>query len=440
MSKKLISNFLVLCALTEAFLAWNGSAAFSSNPKRKTPPSLNLAVTASQVFESNNTVLSISPILPSENAGTNAQQDAHSSLYFTALTQSLASPPPILSEFNDLLRFDRHTLVKVEFDLGKGRLKTFSKVLADGRDSYARSSFAWTRESSDDESEKLRDFLNEIRVLQALRSIPNVLQTRGIEIKTDAHGSIIHHYTELANNGTVAELVLRRTTTPAQDLQIAAQIFRTLESVHSLGYVHRDIKPDNLFVHSLGNEILKIILGDFDRAYYRDDLDYFRSASFFNEPGVTAYSHPEQSKLSPDTSQLSTGLRSRDTSREIPSSKMRAEIFHKDLFFDHWSAGLTLLNIIRRGTAPWQEGSDAEVEEKIGQLTQDAINETISETLSVWAGSKEGNSVLQSILSCSLQIDLSAERKNCNFKRLSEEALALSFTQQTPSATTISVD
>lgn len=61
---------------------------------------------------------------------------------------------------------------------------------------------------------------------------------------------------------------LRRHRNPRQLLDIMAQIINGIQEIHSLGYVHRDLKPDNI-VLNLNPLDVRII--DFDRVCLKTD-------------------------------------------------------------------------------------------------------------------------------------------------------------------------
>ncbi len=44
-------------------------------------------------------------------------------------------------------------------------------------------------------------------------------------------------------------LIKKDTFTEGETMQYMAEIAMALASVHALGYIHRDLKPDNMFVH-----------------------------------------------------------------------------------------------------------------------------------------------------------------------------------------------
>jgi eukaryotic-like serine/threonine-protein kinase len=75
----------------------------------------------------------------------------------------------------------------------------------------------------------------------------------------------------LEGNDLADDLVRHRTMEPARGIRIALQICRALSAAHSKGVVHRDMKPENVFLQRTadGEEIIKIV--DFGIAQLRSN-------------------------------------------------------------------------------------------------------------------------------------------------------------------------
>jgi len=100
-------------------------------------------------------------------------------------------------------------------------------------------------------------FLQEARVSAQIRS-PHVVQVTDVEATPDG---IAYLVMELLEGEPLSNLVKReRTLSVATACEYALQILQALEAAHSLGVIHRDLKPDNVFVtFDGGKPVIKLI-------------------------------------------------------------------------------------------------------------------------------------------------------------------------------------
>ena len=100
-------------------------------------------------------------------------------------------------------------------------------------------------------------FLQEARVSAQIRS-PHVVHVTDVESTPDG---IAYLVMELLQGETLSALVKRERTLPvATACEYTLQILAALEAAHSLGVVHRDLKPDNVFVTFEGGKpVIKLI-------------------------------------------------------------------------------------------------------------------------------------------------------------------------------------
>ena len=100
-------------------------------------------------------------------------------------------------------------------------------------------------------------FLQEARVSAQIRS-PHVVQVTDVESTADG---IAYLVMELLEGEPLASLEKRERTLPvATACEYTLQILQALEAAHSLGVVHRDLKPDNVFVtFDGGKPVIKLI-------------------------------------------------------------------------------------------------------------------------------------------------------------------------------------
>ncbi len=100
-------------------------------------------------------------------------------------------------------------------------------------------------------------FLQEARVSAQIRS-PHVVQVTDVESTPDG---IAYLVMELLQGEPLSNVEKRERTLPvATACEYTLQILQALEAAHSLGVVHRDLKPDNVFVtFDGGKPVIKLI-------------------------------------------------------------------------------------------------------------------------------------------------------------------------------------
>lgn len=106
-----------------------------------------------------------------------------------------------------------------------------------------------------------------------------------------------HYYLamELIDGGTLSDYVRRRTEILAthEITEVISQIASALDYAHSLGYIHRDIKPDNILIASDG----RILLSDFGVAKHIYMENTFVTA-VGHSVGTPSFMSPEQASAS----------------------------------------------------------------------------------------------------------------------------------------------
>ncbi len=100
-------------------------------------------------------------------------------------------------------------------------------------------------------------FIREIRIMEALNH-DNIMPIFGHGI---LNGETLYYTMHLINGMSLSTMMIRQKFTPRTAWQVLEQLFRALEYGHSQSVVHRDIKPDNIFIER--QDRLHVFLGDF---------------------------------------------------------------------------------------------------------------------------------------------------------------------------------
>jgi serine/threonine-protein kinase len=134
-------------------------------------------------------------------------------------------------------------------------------------------------------------FLQEAKVSASIQS-PHVTRVTDVDQTPDGAPYLVM---ELLSGESLQQLIDRRHKLPKdQAIDFALQILSGLEAAHALGVVHRDLKPDNVFITpSTGGPVLKLL--DFGIAKLRQTSEYQRGLT---RPGAIMgtpeYMAPEQ--------------------------------------------------------------------------------------------------------------------------------------------------
>src|SRR5262249_1023380 len=104
-----------------------------------------------------------------------------------------------------------------------------------------------------DDEEALARFAREAQVVAQLQH-PNIVPVRAVlDLGTSGVAIVMEHLTAR----TLPQVLNRdRTLSPAPFPRITRDIARTLEAAHAAGLIHRDVKPENIFVEDAGRAVL----------------------------------------------------------------------------------------------------------------------------------------------------------------------------------------
>lgn len=147
-------------------------------------------------------------------------------------------------------------------------------------------------------------FANEAEAGARINNHPNVVGV--LDFAADAQG-VQYLIQEFIPGGTLKGRIKAAMgqMPPDQVLRLTADVARGLQAAHLVGLVHRDIKPDNIFIGADG----RALVGDFGIAQIDDRSQ--RTHAVHSHPGTPLYMSPEQQQsgyVTPATDQYSLGL------------------------------------------------------------------------------------------------------------------------------------
>jgi hypothetical protein len=153
------------------------------------------------------------------------------------------------------------------------------------------------RHDARDIPDRLPRFEREARAIAALNH-PNILALHDI----GSDGDIVYAVTELLEGETLRTRLAVGSIPPPKTIEYATQVARGLAAAHERGIVHRDVKPENLFITRDGR--VKIL--DFGLAQHESPSPAAGTATQFTTvPGVVlgtpGYMSPEQLRGQPAT-------------------------------------------------------------------------------------------------------------------------------------------
>ncbi|MGA9526329.1 MAG: serine/threonine-protein kinase, partial [Myxococcaceae bacterium] len=155
--------------------------------------------------------------------------------------------------------------------------------------------------------DQVERFVREARAVNRIRNEHIVEIFDLVDEPVGQHGRRVYCVMELLKGRTLGELMLRGPVPLVRGLDIMRQVASALDAAHRAGVVHRDIKPDNIFIsEKAGADFVKVV--DFGVAKLRGAADPASAPAAAKErveggPGETAagvlvgtpaYMSPEQ--------------------------------------------------------------------------------------------------------------------------------------------------
>src|ERR1041385_5092370 len=107
-------------------------------------------------------------------------------------------------------------------------------------------------EVGEETEDRVRRFVQEAKAASALNH-PNILTIYEID-EVDSEQFIA---TEFIDGDTLRARIRRGALTPLEALEVGIQVASALSATHSVGIIHRDIKPDNIMLRHDG--IVKVL-------------------------------------------------------------------------------------------------------------------------------------------------------------------------------------
>ena len=196
-------------------------------------------------------------------------------------------------------------------------------------------------------SDRVRRFVQEARAASALNH-PNILTIYEID-EIDSEHFIA---TEFVDGETLRDRIRFATITPTEAIEIGIQVASALWATHSVGIIHRDIKPDNIMLRRDG--IVKIL--DFGLA----KLSRERQTTHTNSLA------PTQDFINTDVGMVM------GTARYMSPEQARG--FDVDARTDIWSLGCVLYEIIA-GRPPFSGQTAIDIMSGIIQLEPDSLTQ-----------------------------------------------------------------
>ncbi len=153
----------------------------------------------------------------------------------------------------------------------------------------------------------IKRFMGEVKAISKLKH-PNIIQILdyGVTSNKSPFFSAPFYVMEYFAGKTLQTLLTeKKVLTLGSLLKIIRQVCTGLQEAHKKGFVHRDLKPDNIFLVSGGafGEVVKIIDFGIAKNISRDETDYTQLTQQGSFIGTYRYASPEQCRGLPNIDQ-----------------------------------------------------------------------------------------------------------------------------------------
>ncbi len=187
-----------------------------------------------------------------------------------------------------------------------------------------------------------KEFKRETLLFNKLKDTPNTLQLLATDIYTSKNGRTKYSMiTEYCDQGDLWSILKRSELPENEKKEFCTNIATALKKVHEQGYIHRDIKPDNIFVKKEDGKLIPI-LADFGLACEITDTN---QQGF--DTGAPRYAHPRIFQLLMDWHNKALDNSGQEALRsQLPPLQSR----------DVWSLGAVFYEILKQDGKglPWQ--------------------------------------------------------------------------------------
>lgn len=205
--------------------------------------------------------------------------------------------------------------------------------------------------------------LREFECLSAFKGVPGFVQLVDWFKYPKNEGIKYRAVFEYCNRGDLFEAM--PCLNPSEQKEIFIDLVKNLALVHKKGFLHRDFRAENIFLHEEDNGLLKSRIGDFGSACRQDDLAARREKQQIFPLAASPEHLLARHQIDPDIL-LETNT----------------------VALDSWSLGVTLAELLEMGEfLPWSVDDDHEAAEILanikGQWFQEPLKKNSPQHL-VW--------------------------------------------------------